>query len=298
MLLTFNQTSPDLEKHFKATLSTKVLIHGFHNTVDNASWTVAMKDRWLDYDDLNVIIVDWTRGARGLYHQAIVNARVVGAMVAIQIQFLVDTFSEDNKQQRYLNLSSFHLLGHSLGAHVSGYAGKRLSGRLGQITGLDPAGPLFEGLQPEARLWRTDATFVDVLHTDALFEGSIEPVGTVDFYPNGGVRQPGCIRLEGLLNAYHCNHYRAYMLYVDALSRRIRVFGTRCSNYLRYRLGRCTGCEEEEEDESSGGGGNSIRPLNSCSILIGPRAVEWSGRVKTAGLRYYLDSRAQRPLFG
>lgn len=140
-----------------------------------------MKDRWLDYENCNVIIVDWTRGAGGLYHQAIVNARVVGAMVGIQINFLVDLYSHVA-----LNFTSFHLLGHSLGAHVSGYAGKRLSGRLSQVTGLDPAGPLFEGLEPEARLWRTDAVFVDVLHTDALFEGSIEPCGDVDFYPNGG----------------------------------------------------------------------------------------------------------------
>ena len=100
-----------------------------------------------------------------------------------------------------------HLIGHSLGAHVAGYAGERVEG-LGRITGLDPAEPLFQGMPAFVRLDPTDAQFVDVIHTvcpqlslhnslkphpflqDATSIlmggwGMEDPVGHVDFYPNG-----------------------------------------------------------------------------------------------------------------
>ena len=112
-------------------------------------------------------------------------------MTGIFIQNLINEFN--------VSPSSFHLIGHSLGAHVAGYAGKWLGGKLAHITGLDPAGPYFEGLtNPAARLWHTDAQFVESIHTDAhhliptLGFGMYETCSHIDFYPNGGVSQPGC----------------------------------------------------------------------------------------------------------
>lgn len=59
------------------------------------------------------------------------------------------------------------------------------------VTGLDPAGPFFNFLQP--CLSSSDARFVDVIHTDYRFYGIAKNIGTVDFFPNGGHRiQPGC----------------------------------------------------------------------------------------------------------
>ncbi|EEC20393.1 triacylglycerol lipase, putative, partial [Ixodes scapularis] len=65
---------------------------------------------------------------------------------------------------------------------------------------LDPAEPFFEGMPPEVRVDRSDADFVDVIHTDShpylsklgVSEGMgmEEAVGHVDFYPNGGQIMP------------------------------------------------------------------------------------------------------------
>ena len=59
-----------------------------------------------------------------------------------------------------------HIIGHSLGAHIAGYAGERVPG-LARITGLDPAEPLFQDMPEFVRLDPSDAHFVDVIHTDA-----------------------------------------------------------------------------------------------------------------------------------
>ena len=58
--------------------------------------------------------------------------------------------------------------------------------------GLDPALPLFTTPFNDSKLDKSDADFVDVLHTDALKEGKVETCGHIDFYVNGGIEQPGC----------------------------------------------------------------------------------------------------------
>lgn len=65
------------------------------------------------------------------------------------------------------------------------------------ISGLDPSGKYFEAAQPDARLDSSDAQFVDVIHTDSEDNGLEQPLGHIDFYPNGGEEQKGCGVLGG-----------------------------------------------------------------------------------------------------
>lgn len=98
-----------------------------------------------------------------------------------------------------LVLRDLVIVGHSLGAHISGYAGKNIqSGKIGVIVGLDPAGPLFSIDKPHKRLADTDADYVQIIHTDAGNLSVEEPIGHADFYPNGGNEQPGCSKGNAL----------------------------------------------------------------------------------------------------
>lgn len=69
-----------------------------------------------------------------------------------------------------------------MGAHIAGYAGEKLKAqrkrKLGRITALDPAQPLFQGMPDFVRLDRGDANFVDVIHTDAksILMGGMTPL--------------------------------------------------------------------------------------------------------------------------
>lgn len=59
------------------------------------------------------------------------------------------------------------------------------------FAGLDPALPLFNRTSNE-HIKKTDADFVDIIHTNANNHGILDAVGDVDFYVNGGATQPGC----------------------------------------------------------------------------------------------------------
>ena len=75
---------------------------------------------------MNVIVVDWQKGAALPYGQATANTRLVGAQIAQLVQKLMNATGAA--------ADSFHIIGHSLGAHVAGYAGERIP-HLGRITG-------------------------------------------------------------------------------------------------------------------------------------------------------------------
>ena len=85
-----------------------------------------MKTALLNREDCNIILVDWSQGAKHPYGQASGNTRVVGAQIGELIRFLNDSTSGSPG------------LAKRLGAHVAGYAGSFLRAKgmvLGRITG-------------------------------------------------------------------------------------------------------------------------------------------------------------------
>ncbi|PIO24688.1 hypothetical protein AB205_0054930, partial [Aquarana catesbeiana] len=144
------------ESNFKTFRKTRFIIHGFLDNGEN-SWMIQMCQAMLKVEDVNCICVDWHGGSLGLYTQASNNIRVVGAEVAFFTKILQNVFD--------YSPSNVHIIGHSLGAHAAGEAGKNHPG-IDRITGLDPAQPYFQGTPIEVRLDPSDAKLVDAIHTD------------------------------------------------------------------------------------------------------------------------------------
>lgn len=88
--------------------------------------------------------------------------------------------------------NNLHVIAISLGVHILHYVAKDLDKdgtKLKYITALDAAGPLFYGAD---RFTKNDGVFVDAIHTNGGGLGLDEDYGTVDFYINGGRKQPSC----------------------------------------------------------------------------------------------------------
>ncbi|KFM59677.1 Pancreatic lipase-related protein 2, partial [Stegodyphus mimosarum] len=184
---------------FNNLANTIFIIHGYRN--GNSPWPVRLKNALIKREKANVFVVDWSKGAGAPpyvvleYQKVSDNTRVAGAEVGYFIQKLIAATK--------LDPNKVHVIGHSLGAHVAGYAGKWFKNnsteKVGRITGLDPAGPRFNRVDPIVRIDREDATFVDIIHTNYApnrFEGLgiKEAIGHFDFYPSGGEDQPGCVK--------------------------------------------------------------------------------------------------------
>ena len=133
------------------------------------------------------------------YLQNITFYRKVGYAVA---QFILKLHSEEG-----VSLNKIHVLGASLGGQVAGFVGYYTNGQLGRITGFDPSGPLFHVVNASDRLDKSDAQFVDIIHTAGKWVGNDDLQGHIDFFPNSGrAPQPGCADKESV--DLTCSHLK------------------------------------------------------------------------------------------
>ena len=220
-----NKVSSLLNKHDNQKSKIVYITHGY--TSDGSiQWIKTMKDSLLSrygIDKTVVAIVDWKRGASRSLISTInkvsgIDLRdksqqcCMGSIVSNYGKAAVNTWPIGNilayvneKVMKKVNSKNVKVacVGHSLGSHLCGFFGK-MSERIDQtltltkIVGLDPAGPIWDyndtqlKQDPSLRLNKEDALNVEVFHTNAEILGYRYPIGDIDFYINGGYRQPQC----------------------------------------------------------------------------------------------------------
>ncbi|CAH2097324.1 unnamed protein product [Euphydryas editha] len=203
-----------------------IFIHGFTDDPTKDSFAEISKS-FFDNGHLSTIALDGSSLIRWLYLRSTTYVRFMGEKLGETLASIVYQGQDP---------AHIHIIGHSLGAHISGFTGKTfhdLTGKhIGRITGLDPAGPCFSHVDPELRLKESDAAFVDVIHTDAGVYGIKDPVGHVDFYPNSGSEQPNCLLQT-------CSHSRSWQLFGESVVRHDAFPAVKCKSWDEFKEGKC-----------------------------------------------------------
>ncbi|XP_041861900.1 lipoprotein lipase [Melanotaenia boesemani] len=267
---------------FNSTSKTFLVIHGWTLSGMFESWMPKLVSALYERErTANVIVVDWLSSAQNHYVVAAQNTKSVGQEIARFIDWIEESTN--------MPLDNLHLIGYSLGAHVAGFAGSHATNKVGRITGLDPAGPDFEGEHAHRRLSPDDAHFVDVLHTFTrgslgLSIGIQQPVGHVDIYPNGGSFQPGC-NLRGALekianfgifaitDAVKCEHERSIHLFIDSLlNEQEAAMAYRCGSNDIFDRGMCLSCRKSRCN-TVGYGISKVRRARDVQLYTKTRAT-------------------------
>lgn len=193
----------------------------------------------MKFIDTNVCIVGWDQLAKYNYFQAAKeNTRLVSDYLTLFVKFL---------NQQGMSLDNVTLVGHSLGGQICGQVGNNLDGKIAEIYGVDPAGPLFtfpidSGLKN--RLDKGDAQYVQMILTSTNTLGVGKGDGHENFYPNGGnVPQPNCFfpvtSDAEMADQIVCSHLHATSLFRLSLDPSLVFKGKQCFNWMSFNLKAC-----------------------------------------------------------
>lgn len=171
-------------------ISTYIIIHGWSSS-GTQPWIKELAKNLHQVKNFNIIAADWSILASSSYFKAVKKIKNIGYHI------------EDFIKTLKVSIGTIQIFGHSLGAEIAAYVGRGL-GTLGgqkveQIIGCDPAGLFFDWplrLLSRSRLTAYDGQFVQIIHTGMLLVGTTTPLGTIDFYVNKGMFQPGCPKVN------------------------------------------------------------------------------------------------------
>lgn len=93
----------------------KIIIHGYLDNTDNL-WIQTIKNQYLLNNDYNVILVDWRSLSYTFYP--------ITTYYDQQVANYVGDFIIDMNTNLNVPYTSIHCIGHSMGAHACGLAGK------------------------------------------------------------------------------------------------------------------------------------------------------------------------------
>ncbi|ODM97890.1 Pancreatic triacylglycerol lipase, partial [Orchesella cincta] len=195
------------------------IVHGFKDN-ENTEWLHVMKNALVKERQQTVVIFGWGGGSD------LPNINYKKALANIQTSaiWLGEIITELRKMKPSAYIWG---IGHSLGSHLLGLAGRSSPGAFDRITALDPAGPFLETRNLNLRLRRTDAAFCDVIHSDGCTPetnancwvapnnhyGTLVPLGSIDFYPRYGQVPP----VTNPLDIYR-SHERAVDLFILSIT--------------------------------------------------------------------------------
>ncbi|KAM7350117.1 vitellogenin-1-like [Cochliomyia hominivorax] len=222
---------PDNDE-FDVNKKVAIFVHGW-NSNSEADYVLEMANAFNCRDDYNFLALNTGDSINTLYTWSSYNTEEVGRQLALALEKLVEKIPVEN----------IHLIGHSLGAHIVGYAGRYFTKNTGtnltRITGLDPANPCFNEGENLSGLQRNDAEFIDIIHSNPGGFGKPNAVGDVDFYPEGlAPIKPGCTQLG-------CSHSRSVEYFTESVypGNENNFLAKRCTSLKKLNDGFCNGPE-------------------------------------------------------
>ncbi|XP_070503355.1 lipoprotein lipase-like [Chironomus tepperi] len=243
---------------------TVVYIHGFLGDGEFDYSVMAVRSAYRRENNQNFIAIDWSAYSRFVfgvpYFDNVKNLQKICEGIAEQLEQI-----RTGGCSCYKN---FYLVGHSLGGQCAGLIGrhlKRLSNGnfvIPKIYALDPAGPDFEYVKFQSEfgcISKDDATYVQVIHTNGNKYGVKGPIGHADFYPNGGMSQPGC-------NRNSCSHQFAWIFYQQSVREEASFLARKCDSYDNFQNGNC----ENNEISYMGYSSNGTFPMGTYFLRTHP----------------------------